>query len=160
MPDFTFNIALGRGHEWFNRVKSNDPATSALGMTLFTGAITQATLQDLDSIQAIENDAAAAEATFTGYARILIDDTDLAAFAFAPDDANNRFDVDLPDLTWTPSGPTETITWGVLGYDNDTTAGNDSNILPWLGFDVNILTDNPIDWTWNAAGAARAEPAP
>ena len=99
MADFVFNIAKGRAAELYNRVDSNDPANSALIVAAFNSSDTDATLRDLDTLAAIEGAASTAEATNSGYARKVLTDADLVAFA--PDDTNDRVDLDIPDQTWT-----------------------------------------------------------
>jgi glucose-6-phosphate isomerase len=97
MADFVFNIAKGRVAEFYNRVDTNDPANSALVLVVGQAGSTDATLRDLDTLSAVL--AATAEVTNSGYARKVLTDTDLAAFA--ADDANDRVDLDFADQTWT-----------------------------------------------------------
>lgn len=129
MAEFTFNISKGRVVEYYNRVKSNDPANSALILVPLSASGTEAQGQDLDTLAAVEADANFAEQTAGGWARKTLTDANLAALP-APDDTNNRYAVALPSVTWT--GPTAgSNTAGMLVcYDPDTTAGTDSNIVP------------------------------
>lgn len=142
MTDIVFNIAKGRVVEFYNRVKSNDPANSALVIVALkaTGIEADGTLQDYDTLAAILA-AANDEATNTNYARKVLTDSDLAALP-APDDANNRFDIDLPDQTWTAVEATGGA-WAKLlvCYDGDTTAGDDTNIIPLTGHDFAVTPD-------------------
>src|SRR3970040_1245194 len=100
MANQIFNIALGRVAELYNRVDTNDPANSALIIVLLasTGIETDAVLKDKDDLAAVVS-GTTNEATNTGYARKVLTDADIVAFA--PDDTNDRVDLDIPDQTWT-----------------------------------------------------------
>ena len=141
MADIVFNIAKGRVAELYNRVKTNDPANSAIVVVALkaTGLEADATLQDYDDLATLLA-AANDEATNTGYARKVFTDADVAALA--PDDTNNRMDVDTPDVTWTAVQTTGGA-WGKLlfCYDNDTTAGTDSAIVPLTAHDFAVTPD-------------------
>ena len=142
MADGVFNIAKGRVVEYYNRVENNDPSASALVIVALkaAGLEADATLQDYDDLAAILA-AANDEATNTGYARKVLTDADLAALP-APDDTNNRYDIDLPDQTWTAVQTTGGA-WGKLlvCYDADTGAGTDSNIIPLTHHDFAVTPD-------------------
>lgn len=129
MADIVFNIALGSVAGYYRRVDGNDPANSALVIMLLaaSGLESDATLKDLDTFAAVVA-GTTNEATNTGYVRKVLTDADLTAFA--PDDTNNRVDLDIPDQTWTglANDGTGAIGAMVTGYDGDTTAGTDSNI--------------------------------
>ena len=158
MGDGVFNIAKGRVVEYYNRVESNDPTSSALIVVLGVGAITDATLRDLDTLQAVLDDAGFTEATFTNYARKTLTDAELAALP-SPDDTNDRYEVDIPDQTWSSAGgaANNTLTRMLVCYDNDTGAGTDTNIVP-LTFHDFAITTNGSDLTAqiNANGFFRA----
>lgn len=142
MANFVFNIAKGRVVELYNRVESNDPTNSALVVValLATGIESDATLADYDTLAAILA-AANDEATNTGYARKVLTDSDLAALP-SPDDTNNWFQVDIPDQTWTGVAASPGA-WSkiLICYDNDTTAGTDSNIIPLTAHDFAVTPD-------------------
>lgn len=142
MANFVFNIAKGRVVELYNRVESNDPTNSALVVValLTTGIESDATLADYDTLAAILA-AANDEATNTGYARKVLTDSDLAALP-SPDDTNNWFQVDIPDQTWTGVAASPGA-WSkiLICYDNDTTAGTDSNIIPLTAHDFAVTPD-------------------
>lgn len=151
MADLVFNIAKGRAAELYNRVDSNDPANSALIVAVFNvGAATDATLRDYDTLAAIEGDANAAEVANSGYARKTLTDADLTAFA--PDDTNDRVDLDIPDQTWTSVAAGTAWTDVVIAYDNDTTSGTDSSIVPLTLHDF-AVTPNGGDITMQVAAA-------
>lgn len=155
MADFVYNIAKGRVAELYNRVDSNDPANSALIIIVWNTTATDATLRDLDTVAAIEADVNTAEVTNTGYARKTLTDADIVAFA--PDDTNDRVDCDIPDQTWTAVAATPTWTDLATNYDNDTTVGTDSNIVPLTHHDFVVTPDgSDITAVIAAAGFFRA----
>lgn len=159
MADQVFNIAKGRGVELYNHVKGNAPAASALVIVALkaTGLEADATLIDYDDLATLLA-AANDEATNTGYARKVLTDADLAALP-APDDANNRYDIDLPDQTWTAVQTTGGA-WGALivCYDADTAAGTDANLIPMSKHDFAVTPDGTdIVAAVNAAGFYRAQ---
>lgn len=159
MADFVFNIAAGRVAEFYVRVDGNDPANSALIMSAWNaGAATDATLRDYDTVAQIEADANAAEVTNSGYARKTLTDADLTAFA--PDDTNNRVDLDIPDQTFTSVGAGTAWTDILISYDNDTTSGTDSSQVPCTWHDFAVTpSGGDITVQINAAGFFRATPA-
>lgn len=132
MANVVINIAKGRVVEYYNRVKSNDPANSALiivpintsGLEADSVLIDKA---DLASFLAGTTD----EQTTMG--RKTLDDTALAALP-APDNVNDRYDISLPTVTWTAASGVA-ISKLLVCYDNDTTSGTDSNIVPLTLFD-------------------------
>jgi hypothetical protein len=141
MGDGVFNIAKGRVVEYYNRVENNDPAASELVVMLGVGAITDATLKDLDTFAAIIADAGFTEATFTNYARKALGDAQLAALP-APDDTNDRYEVDIPDQVWSSAGngTNNTLTRLIIGYDPLGT-DVDANIVPLTYHDFAITTN-------------------
>lgn len=157
MPDFVFNVAKGRVAELVTRVDANDPANSALVVMVLatTGLETDAVLKDADTFAAVVA-GATNEVTNVNYARKVLTDVDLAAPT--PDDVNDRFDVDIPDLVWSP-GPAAGDGWSklVVGYDSDTTAGTDANIVPLTAHDFVLVPDGSVvQATINVAGFFRA----
>lgn len=150
MADFVFNIAKGRVAELYNRVDSNDPTNSALIVVAINTATSDATLRDLDTLAAIEADGGTAELTNSGYARKVLTDADLTAFA--PDDTNDRVDLDIPDQTWTAVASGTAFTDIVICYDSDTTGGTDSAIVPLTQHDF-AVTPSGGDVTMQVAAA-------
>lgn len=151
MADLVFNIAKGRVAELYNRVDSNDPANSVLlVIALNANGATDATLRDYDTMVAIEGDASAAEVTNSGYSRKVLTDADLTAFA--PDDANDRVDLDIPDQTWTAVGAGSAWTDIIVAYDNDSTSGTDSSVVPLTLHDF-AVTPSGSDITMQVAAA-------
>jgi hypothetical protein len=160
MANFVFNIAKGRFIELYNRVKSNDPADSALVVVLLKTAEADSALKDYDDLAALLA-GSSVEADFTNYARKVLTDSDLASLP-APDDGNDRLDIDLPDQTYTSAGGASdnTLVKVLVCYDGDTGGGTDSNIIPMLAFDVSATTDgNDYTFEFNASGAGRAQEA-
>jgi hypothetical protein len=122
------NISKGREVEFYNRVVTNDPTNSALIMfVLASGGDALATLQDYDTLSAVLA-GPSNEVTNSGYARKVLTNADLAAWA--PDDTNNWTLLVLPLQTFTTIGAGDT--WDIvgIGYDNDATGGTDANIVP------------------------------
>lgn len=141
MANFVFNIAKGRVVEFYNRVDSNDPANSALVLVVLqsSGLEADSVLIDKDTLSDVLA-GTTNEATNTNYARKVLTDSDLATSS--PDDTNNKYSVDIPDQSWTNVAAAGGA-WGKLlvCYDSDTTAGNDSNILPLTAHDFLVAPD-------------------
>ncbi len=139
MANLVFNIALGRVAELYNRVDSNDPANSALVIIVYNTAAADSVIKDLDTVAAIEADANTAEVTNSGYARKVLTDADIVAFA--ADDANDRVDLDIPDQSWSAVAAGGNWTDILIAYDSDTTGGTDSNIVPLTWHDFAVTPD-------------------
>lgn len=140
MADFVFNIAKGRAAELYNRVDSNDPGTAELYVIVFNTSATDATLRDLDTVAAVEADANTAEVTNSGYSRRVLTDADLVAFA--PDDTNDRVDLDIPDQTWTSVAAGTSWTDVCIAYGLN--AGADSAKVPMTFHDF-VVTPGGSD---------------
>jgi hypothetical protein len=158
MGNEVFNIAKGRVAELYNRVDLNDPANSALIIILLatTGLEADTALRDFDTVSALVA-GTTNEATNTGYARKVLTDSDISAFA--PDDTNDRVDIDIPDQTWTglANDGTGAISKFVTAYDSDTTGGTDANIVPMTHHDFAITPDgSDVTAQIAAAGFFRA----
>jgi hypothetical protein len=140
MANLVFNISLGRSAELYNRVDTSDPANSALIIVILatSGIETDAVLKDKDDLAAVLS-GTTNEVTNTGYARKTLTDADIVAFA--PDDTNDRVDLDIPDQTWTAVAAGDGWNDFVVCYDNDTTAGTDSNIVPMTLHDFVLVPD-------------------
>jgi len=143
MANVVFNIAHGRIVELYARVKSNDPANSALILIPIetSGLESDAVLIDKDDVTAL---LAGATNEQTTMGRKTLTDSDLAALP-APDDTNDRYEVSLPTVTWTlPTG--NAISKIVVAYDSDTTSGTDANIIPLTMFDAPLTPDGANDY--------------
>lgn len=137
MADFVFNIAKGRVAEYYNRVKSNDPANSALVLVPLATGDTEANLQDMDDLATV---LAATPAEAGGsWGRKVLTDSDLDALS--PDDANNRMDLSLPAQTWTTPTVGQDTVGMLVCYDPDTTGGTDSAIVPLTYHDFAVTAD-------------------
>jgi hypothetical protein len=156
MADFVFNIAKGRVVEFFNRVDTNDPANSALIIVVLatSGLESDATLKDVDTLTALVA-GTTNEVTNTNYARKVLTDADITMPA--PDDTNDRFDIDIPDQTWSSVASGDGWSKLVVCYDSDTTGGTDANIIPLTAHDFVVVPDgSSITAQINAAGFFRA----
>ena len=139
MANFVYNQSLGKAGEFAARVNANDPTNSILTLEAINSTQTDATLKDLDTFALIESDASTAEVTNSGYARKTFDQT--GGITVTIDDTNDRTDVDVPDQTWTAVGAGTAWTDLVFGYDSDSTAGTDANVVPATLHDFAITPD-------------------
>lgn len=130
MANILFNIAKGRVVELYNRVKSADPANSALIIVPLSAAAADATLTDQASLSAV---LAGGSTEQTTMGRKSLAAAALAALP-APDNTNDRYDVSLPTVTWTAASGAAIVKLLVC-YDSDTTGGTDANIIPLTCFD-------------------------
>lgn len=137
MAGFSFNIALGREVEFYNRVVSNDPANSALILVVLTGTSleTDAVLKDKNDLAAVLS-GATNEATNTNYARKTLTDADLDPIFV--DDTNDQVILGFPVQTWTAVGAGTNWRKLLVCYDSDTTGGTDANIVPVTAHDLLI----------------------
>lgn len=137
--DFVFNIAKGRPTQLYDNIDTNNPANCAFVILIIDAAgDTDATMKDRDDITALLG-GTANEVTNTNYARKTLADADLSAWA--PDDTNDRVDLDIPDQTWTAVAAGTAWTDFCVGYDNDTTAGTDANVTPLTLHDFAVTPD-------------------
>ncbi len=152
MANIVFNIAKGRVVEYYNRVESSDPTNAALILIPIetSGLESDATLIDVDTVTAL---LAGATNEQTTMGRKTLTDADLAALP-APDDANDRYDVSLPSVTWA-AATGNAISKIVVAYDSDTTAGTDANIIPLTMFDL-VVTPSGTDIVLTAGVFFRA----
>ena len=139
MADFVYNIAKGRVAELYDRVDGNDPANSVLVLVAIVTTETDANLKDLDTRALVLANGNTAEATNGNYARITLDDTDLSAMA--PDDANDRMDLDIDDQTWSAIAAGDNWTDILICYDPDSTGGTDADIIPLTQHDFSVTPD-------------------
>lgn len=142
MGAFTFDYALGREVELYNRVDTDDPVNSALLMVVLssTGLEADSTLRvhaTLSALLAATND----EVTNAGYARKTLTQADLTAFA--PNTTTHRTTLTLPLQTFTAIVAGNSWSKVLICYDADTTAGTDANVLPVIAADLRV-SDSPI----------------
>jgi len=139
VANYAFNIAKGRVVEFYYRVKNNDPTNSAIILVPCSASDSEANAQDADDLTAALA-TAINEQTGGGWVRKTLTDSDLASFP-APDDTNNRYDVSLPQVTWTTPAASNNTTGLLVCYDSDTTGGTDANIIPLGHYDFAVTTD-------------------
>jgi len=138
--------------EYYNRVKSNDPANSALIIVPIetSGLETDAVLIDKDDLAAV---LAGTTNEQTTMGRKTLTDADLAAVP-APDDTNDRDECSLPTFTYA-AATGNPISKFLVCYDSDTTSGTDSSIIPLTMFDFPV-TPSGLDIQVNGAVFFRA----
>ena len=138
MANVVVNIAKGRVVELYNRVKSNDPANSALILVPLetSGLEADSVLIDKDTLADLLSGATNEQTTM---GRKTLTDADLATLP-APDDTNDRYEVSLPSVTWTAASG-NAISKIAVCYDPDTTGGTDANVIPLTIFDAAATPD-------------------
>lgn len=153
MANIVANIALGRVVQFYINIDGNTPANSAFIIALLatTGIEADSVIKDKDDFTALVS-GATDFSTNTGGGRKTLTDADLVAYA--PDDVNDRVDLDIPDQTWTAlaNDGTGAISAIVIGYDDDTTAGTDTNIVLCTKHDF-VVTPDGSDVTAQIAAA-------
>jgi hypothetical protein len=132
MSNIVFNVSKGKVAEYYDRVKGNDPANSAIILVPIetSGLEADATLIDADTLAAV---LAGATNEQTTMGRKVLTDADLAAVP-APDDTNDRNERSLPTTTWTAASG-NAISKILVCYDPDTTGGTDADLVPLTMFD-------------------------
>lgn len=152
MANIVFNIAKGLVAAYFDRVKSNDPANSAIILVPIETASLPAdsALIDLDTLAAVLATAANEQTTMN---RKTLTDAQLAAIP-APDDANDRNERSLPTVTWS-AATGNAISKMLVCYDPDTTGGDDTAIIPLCMFDF-VATPDGNDIQMNGGVVFRA----
>lgn len=145
---FIFNIARGRVNELARLGLAND----ALVMVEINNASIQsdALLQDHATLAALL--AANTECNFTGYGR-----RTLASVAVSVDNTANSQSSDAADPTaWTCSaGGVQVGGACIICYDDDTTGGTDTNLIPLVQIQAGTVTFDvgvPVAPVLNAAG--------
>ena len=121
-----------------------------------TGLESDATLKDKDTFADVVS-GATNEATNTNYARKVLTDADVTLSAV--DDTNDRYDVDLPDQTWTAVGVAPGA-WSklVVCYDPSSSGVTASAMVPLTMHDFSVTPDGSsnIQAVFAAAGFFRA----
>jgi len=154
MADLVCNISKGQAVELYKRVKNGDPSACRMYLIpIAAGAVTDATLTDCDDFAAMIT-AGVTELSTNGWNRKTIAAADLATLP-APDDTNNRYDVDMPDQTWTAVS-SGTSTDLVLCYASVATPTN-GQLQPIGVYDFAITPDgSDVVAQVNTAGYFRA----
>jgi hypothetical protein len=141
MASFVFNRSKGRGVEYAERINANDPTNSVFVINLIasSGVESDATLLDKDDFTALVSGTTDL-ATNTGASRKTLDQT--GGITVTYDDTNDWVLVDIPDQTWTAVATSPgAVSDLVIGYDSDSTAGTDTNILPVTWHDFAVTPD-------------------
>ena len=140
MADGVFNIAAGRGNEFWRRVNGNDPTNSVLVCVLLKVVEVDTTLEDYDTLAALLA-GSNTECDFTNYARQVWTDADISDPTV--DDTNNRQDAAITQKTISSAGGTldNNIVKGIICYDPDSTGGTDSDIIPIGYYDASVTTN-------------------
>lgn len=157
MANGLFNISRGSVNEIVKQIVANNPANSALVIVLLQAAEADAVLEDYDDLATLLAAAGNTEASFDNYARVTYTDVELSAPTV--DDTGNTLSSDMPDPVWTSAGGTtnNTLAKLLICLDEDTTAGNDSNIRPLLHYDfVETTNGNNLTGIVNASGFYQA----
>jgi len=160
MADGVYNVVLGRVVELYQRVEGNDPAAAIFSIILLKANEAEATLVDRTDLADALIEAGTTEAVFTNYPAThkALSDTELAALP-APDDGNNRRDLDIPDQTFTSAGngANDTLTKFLVGYDALGT-DVDATIIVMTHHDFAVTTDgSDLTAQINVAGFYRAQ---
>lgn len=153
MADFAFNIAKGRAVEFYTRVRLGDPAAARLYVIpVDVAAVADATLQDVDDFAAVIT-AGVTERTTGGWNRKTLTSADTTTAA--PDDGNNRWDIDVPDQTWT-AVTAGAVTDLIVCYASVGSPTN-AQLVPISQHDFAITPDgSDVSAVINAAGFYRA----
>ena len=116
MGNIVFNMSKGRAAEFYYRVDNNDPAASELTVRVLatSGIEADSALVDSDTFAEVI-DGTTNLVTNSGYATKVLGDADLSAFA--PDDTNDRVDIDIADQTWTTVAAGDGWNDIVISYD-------------------------------------------
>jgi hypothetical protein len=145
MADIVFNRSKGRVTQFAELILGNAAPYANAAFIFSAWNITQTDAQQIDqddfaAIEAAGTNAELTSGTNANYARKTLIETG-AGLTVTYDDTNDRVDVDISDQTWTALGAGTAITDIIVGFDNDTTAGTDSNILPCTQHDFAVTPD-------------------
>lgn len=153
MANIVFNIAKGKVAEYYDRVKGNDPAASAIILVPIetAGLESDAVLIDVDTLTALL--AGTTNEQVANMGRKVLTDAELAAIP-APDDVNDRNERSLPTTTWA-AATGNAISKIAVCYDPNTAGGTDAEIVPLTLFDF-IQTPTGTDITVVSAVFFRA----
>lgn len=156
MSNQIFNIARGRDVQMALNVNANTPANSALVIVLLKANEADDVLNNYDDLGSLLAAAGNTESDATSYARKILTDSD--GITVTVDDTANSASIDIPDQLYTSLGGTtdNTLTKMLVCYDADTTAGDDSAIIPLYHYDIvapnNVTNGNNFTIQINANG--------
>jgi hypothetical protein len=152
VADFVFNIAKGKIAYYATLPLTNDAMILVLCKS--AGLETDATLKDYDNLSLLLA-GTTDECDFTGYTRRTI-----AGVSITVDDTNDRVDISgtSPASYTNTGGSSQLAGKAILCYDDDTTGGTDTNLIPIFAYDCAVTFDIGIATTvqFNAAGMGRA----
>lgn len=134
MADLVFNIAKGKSGYYATLPAANDALIAVVLQS--SGLVTDATMKDYDTLDAILAGASNEHTTLTRRT--------LASVVGTVDDSNDWLDVDATDLSWTAPAAAEESGAIVICYDPDTTAGDDTTLIPLTKHDF-VVTPNGLD---------------
>jgi hypothetical protein len=149
MADLIPNVAKGRVAYYGSLPQVNDAVILVLIQD--SGVEADDTLIDytnLASLLAASNN----EATFTGYAR-----RTLTTVTVTIDNTSNTVTISADDPAgWTNTGSDQLMAKAVICYDDDTTGGTDTNLIPMaiLDYTFNMPSGVPIIFEFGADGIA------
>lgn len=131
----SFDVAKGREVELWNRVNNSDPTNAVFVLVALANL-------GLESDETIGTHATLAavlagtsnEVTNTGYSRIVLDDTDIAAYTV--DTTNHSITLPLADQTFPTVSAGDSWRKLLFCYDSDSTAVDDSAIIPVTAHDI------------------------
>ena len=116
-----------------------------------TGIVADDTMKDYDDVAAL---LAGASNEQTNQARKVLTETDLAAVP-APDDTNNRYELDLPDITYTALAGNAISAW-VVAFRPDTGSADSACIPLWAHYTAVTPDGNDVVLQFAATGAYRS----
>ena len=140
------NIAKGRLNEFARRVNGNDPATSGFVVVLLqdTGLDALDTLRDFDTLALLI--AGNTEVSASGYARLVLDDADLADPSV--DDSGNAQTFDVADFDFGVLGAGQNVAASIIAYAPDT-GGADSTMIPvHISIPSSVVPTNGETFHW------------
>jgi hypothetical protein len=151
MANEVFNISKGRVAELYNRVDSDDPSASTLVVVVLatSGLEADSVLRDFNTLAEVVA-GTTNEVTNTNYARKVLTQADLASMA--PDDTNDRMDLDIPDQTWTAVAAGDGWSKLLICYDPSSSGVTNSVIVPMTMHDF-VVTPDGSDITAQIATA-------
>jgi mannitol-1-phosphate/altronate dehydrogenase len=143
MGQVVFNVAKGHVNELVNRVATDDPSNSEIVVVLLKASQADADLEDYDNLSLLLANAGNTEADFTNYTR-----KSITTGTVSVDDTNNWAESSIGDVTWTAAGGTtdNSLVKLLVCYDPDSTAGDDTAIVPLTSDDF-VATTNGQDLT-------------
>lgn len=135
MADFVFNAAKGRGRYFAGLPAANDALIAVLCKS--AGLETDATLKDYANLSLLLA-GTTDECDATGYVRKTLTNVTVTV-----DNTNDWVTIDCDDIVWSSLGGATNNVIGKLlvCYDDDTTSGNDTNLIPFTAHDLVVTTD-------------------